>query len=170
MKLVMIYDQIQAGAGTKDDKMIGLNITKEKVGPAVMMEKMLKDHEATVIATLYCGNGYYMENKDEVVRKLVAMVEKLKPDAVICGPSFNYLEYSDMCANVAAKIIDNKHIAICAMAEENGDTIEAFKAKVPIVKCPRKGGVGLNDTLKEVVKLASTLTAGNEACSDQLYL
>ena len=82
MKIIMIYDQIQAGAGTKDDKMVPLAAKKEPVGPAVMMEPFLKEIDGRVVACLYCGNGYYLENKEEVTRKLVAMVNKLQPDVV----------------------------------------------------------------------------------------
>ena len=84
LKVIMIYDQIQAGAGTKDDKMVPLAATKEAVGPAVMMETYLKEIGAKVVACLYCGNGTYKENPEEVTRKLTAMINKLKPDAVMC--------------------------------------------------------------------------------------
>ena len=42
MKIIMIYDQIQSGAGIKDDHDIPLGAKKEAVGPAVMMEPFLK--------------------------------------------------------------------------------------------------------------------------------
>ena len=67
MKIIMIYDQIQAGAGTKHDKMVPLAAKKEPVGPAVMMEPFLKEIDGRVVACLYCGNGYYLENKEEVI-------------------------------------------------------------------------------------------------------
>lgn len=38
MKLIMIYDQIQSGLGTKDDTMVPLTGKKEPIGPAIMME------------------------------------------------------------------------------------------------------------------------------------
>ena len=41
MKIIMIYDQIQSGAGIKDDHMLPLGATKDTVGPAVMMEPYL---------------------------------------------------------------------------------------------------------------------------------
>ena len=41
MKVIMIYDQIQSGAGIKDDHMIPLGAKKEPVGPAIMMEQYL---------------------------------------------------------------------------------------------------------------------------------
>lgn len=154
----MIYDQIQAGAGTKDDKMIPLAAKKEPVGPAVMMEQFLKEIDAKCVACLYCGNGYYKENQTEVVRKLTAMVKKLGPDAVMCGPSFNYVEFSEMCADVAKSIQDHTDIpVIAAMSQENEQTIEAFKNDIYIVKTPKKGGTGLNEALRNMCKLTQAL-------------
>ena len=43
MKIIMIYDQIQSGAGIKDDHDIPLGAKKEAVGPAVMMEPFFKE-------------------------------------------------------------------------------------------------------------------------------
>ena len=86
----MIYDQIQAGAGIKDDHMVPLGLNKGVVGPAIMMEPYLKRVNGNVLACLYSGDGFYKENKDEVSRKLCAMVAKLQADIVICGPCFDY--------------------------------------------------------------------------------
>lgn len=158
MKIIMIYDQIQAGAGTKDDKMIPLAAKKEAVGPAVMMEPYLKEIGAHVVACLYCGNGFYKENRDEVVRKLTAMVNKLQPDAVICGPAFNYADFALMAADVADSIQNNTSIpVIAAMSEENADTIANYKDKIAIVKTPKKGGIGLNDALRNMCQLTKAM-------------
>lgn len=104
MKIIMIYDQIQSGAGIKDDHDIPLGAKKEAVGPAVMMEPFLKKVDGKVVACLYCGDGTYLKNPDEVSRKLCAMVNKLKPDVVMCGPCFNYLNYGKMAARIAYDI------------------------------------------------------------------
>ena len=103
----MIYDQIQSGAGIKDDHDIPLGAKKEAVGPAVMMEPFLKKVDGKVVACLYCGDGTYLKNPDEVSRKLCAMVNKLKPDVVMCGPCFNYLNYGKMAARIAYDINQN---------------------------------------------------------------
>jgi len=64
----MIYDQIQAGAGIKDDHMVPLGLNKGVVGPAIMMEPYLKRVNGNVLACLYSGDGFYKENKDERLR------------------------------------------------------------------------------------------------------
>ena len=48
MKIIMIFDQIQAGLGSKDDAMVPLTGKKEPVGPAVMMEPFLKEVDGHV--------------------------------------------------------------------------------------------------------------------------
>ncbi len=158
MKIVMIYDQIQSGAGTKDDKMVELNIKKELVGPSIMMEPFLKEIGGNVVATLYCGNGYYVQNKEDVIRKLTAMSQKLGADVVMCGPSFNYLEYSQMSAEVAKNINEQTSIkALAAMSEENEETIEKYKDIINIVKTPKKGGTGLSEALKNMCNVAKDM-------------
>lgn len=166
MKIVMIYDQIQSGLGAKDDKMLPLGLLKEPVGPAVMMESYLKQADARVLATLYCGNGTYMADPDEVARKLVAMVHKLNPDFVMCGPAFNYAEYAEMCGRVAADIQSAGKIpALAAMSEENTATIERYRNLVPIVRTPKKGGIGLNEALKSMVDLARATVDGADVAA-----
>ncbi len=162
MKIVMIFDQIQSGLGTKDDTMVPLTGKKEAVGPAVMMQPYLKETSGRVMACLCCGNGTYLADPDEVSRKLCAMVNKVKPDIVICGPAFNYADYAAMCARVADDINRTTEAkAFAAMSQENEETIAAYKDKVMIVKTPKKGGMGLNDSLKHICQVAKALSDGD---------
>lgn len=163
MKIIMILDQIQSGLGTKDDTMLPLGGKKEAIGPAVMMAPLLKEVDGHVIACLYCGNGTYLANPEEVSRKLCAMVSKLQPDVVVCGPAFNFADYAGMCARVAADINETTaYKAFAAMSEENTETIEAYKNKVAIVKTPKKGGMGLNDALGNICRLAKAQYDGED--------
>lgn len=158
LKVMMIYDQIQAGQGTKDDKMVPLKATKDVVGPAVMMERFLKANDEKVVVCAYCGNGTFLANPEEIVRKMTALAVKLKVDLVFCGPCFNYKDYAEMAAEVCASITKNTNIATLAcMSKENAETIEKFKNEIPIVKGPKKGEVGLNDALEHMCKLGAAL-------------
>lgn len=155
MKIVMIYDQIQAGAGIKDDHMVPLGLNKGAVGPAIMMEPYLKQVGGTVLACLYSGDGFYEANKDEVSRKLCAMVTKLQADIVICGPCFDYKGYAKMAAQLATDINANTEVrALAAMAAECEDVIAEFKDTIHIVKMPKKGAAGLNQSLEAMCELA----------------
>lgn len=154
IKIIMIFDQIQSGLGTKDDKMLALGGSKEAIGPAVMLAPYLKDIDAKVVACLYCGDGTYAENPEIVREKLCSKLEKLNPDIVICGPSLNYEGYSKMCAEIAYDINEKTNIkAIAAMSKENEQILLDYKDKILIVETPKKGGTGLNDSLKNIVKV-----------------
>jgi glycine reductase len=158
IKIMMIYDQIQAGAGTKDDKMVPLSAKREPVGPAIMMEPFLKEIDGKVIACLYCGNGTYLADPHEVSRKLCAMVNKVRPDIVMCGPALNYMDYASMAARVAYDINKSTNVpAFAAMSAENEETIANYKDKVNIVVTPKKGGTGLNDSLRNMCRLAKAI-------------
>lgn len=163
MKIVMIFDQIQSGLGTKDDTMLPLAGKKEAIGPAVMMAPFLKEVDGHILACLYCGNGTFLENPDEVSRKLCAMVSKLKPDVVICGPAFNFADYAKMCARVAYDINTTTDFkAFAAMSKENEETINNYKDKLMIVETPKKGGFGLNDALRNMCRLAKEINDNND--------
>ncbi|WP_130812585.1 GrdB-related putative oxidoreductase [Olsenella sp. Marseille-P4559] len=166
MKIVMFYDQIQSGLGAKDDRDLPLGILKEPVGPAVMMEGPLHQVDGRVVATLCCGWGTYEADPDEVARKLVAMCHKINPDVVMCGPAFDYAEYAEMAGRVAADLeAAGKVHALAAMSEENKETIARYRDKVTIVRTPKKGGMGLNQALKNMCLVAQGLTCGNDISS-----
>lgn len=151
MNIVLIFDQGLAGAGGKSNPNVGLTATKGGVGSALMLEPHFEKIGAKVAATLYCGNEYFLNNQEEVVKKMTAMVKKVNPDFVLCGPCFNFPEFSKMAAMISANILEKTDIKSCAMMSvENGDTIEAYKGKTPILKMPKKGGTGLNDSFTDL--------------------
>ena len=158
IKIIMIFDQIQSGLGTKDDRMLALGGSKEAIGPAIMLAPYLKEIDAKVVACLYCGDGTYEENPEIVREKLCSKLEKLNPDVVICGPSLNYEVYSKMCAELVYDINNKINIkAIAAMSKENTQVLSDYKDKILIVETPKKGGAGLNDSLKNISKAVKKL-------------
>lgn len=158
MKVVLIFDQGQAGAGGKSNPNVGMTAVKGGVGSATMLEPHFAKIGANVIATLYCGDGYFTDHKEEVVTKMTAMVKKLNPDFVVCGPCFDFNVYAEMAAMISACINEKTDIKSCAMmaVEKNGDTIANYKDKTAILKMPKKGGTGLNDSLADLCTYISS--------------
>lgn len=158
LKIIAIYDQIQSGLGTKDDKMLPLGGKNVPIGPSVMMEPFLKQIDAKVVACLYCGNGTYLNDKEEVSKKLCDMVKKLHPDVVICGPAFNFKDYALMCAEITHDINNTTDVpAFASMSVENEEVINKYKDQIHIVKCPKKGEIGLNYALQNICQVAKAL-------------
>lgn len=166
MKILMIFDQIQAGFGGKENGDLELGGKKMPIGSANMFEKYLADVDGQIVATLYCGDDFYLNNKELVSKKLVAMTQKIGPDVVVCGPAFNYEKYGLMCSEVGFAIEQHTNIpVVVAMSAECTDAIAAYKDDVSIVKMPKKGGVGLTDSIKNILELAS-LKVANQSIED----
>ena len=154
MRLVMILNQIQAGMGTKDDVKVPLTATKEVIGPGVTLKPLLAEYEQNLLVTIYMGEQTYREAPDVVQRKIKGMLQRLHIEGVICGPSFNYPEFSKMSLELAQDIQENTSLkVVCAMSEENQALISAYKEAIDIVKMPKKGGVGLNESYKAICKV-----------------
>lgn len=153
MKVVLIFDQGLAGAGGKSNPNVGLQIAKGGIGSALMLQPHFDKIDAKVFSTLYCGNQYFLNNEQEVIDKMTAMVKKINPDMVVCGPCFNFIDYAKMCAELTDNISQTTDIPVVTMmSDDNADTIAKFKDKISIIKMPKKGGVGLSDSFEDLIK------------------
>lgn len=155
MKVLMIFDQVQAGLGGKENPDLTLGGKTMPIGSASMLEKDIKAVDGKIVACLYCGDGFFKKNESMVKAKMVAMVNKIKPDVVVCGPAYNYAGYAMMCAELAYEIEKKASIpTVAAMSKENDETINKFKDLVDIVVMPKKGGIGLSEALNNICVLA----------------
>lgn len=158
MKVLMIFDQTQAGLGGKESADLPLGGKMMAMGSCNMFEKQLKDAGGKIVGTLYCGNGTFMNDPETVSKKFTAMAKKIQPDVVICGPCFNYAEYGIMAAKTALTIQEHTDIpAFAMMSEECEKAIKEYKDKIYILKMPKKGGTGLNQALGNMITLSKML-------------
>ena len=101
---------------------------------------------------------HYGPYRDEYKTYTLMMEWMKKNNLVMCGPAFNYLGYGKMAANIAYDINQTTDIpAFAAMSKENEETINEFKDKIHIIETPKKGGIGLNESLDGMCKLAKAL-------------
>lgn len=166
----MIFDQGLAGAGGKSNPNQELAIAKGGIGSALMLKPHFDKVSANIVATLYCGNEYFLKNEREVVIKMTKMVEKIKPDMVVCGPCFNFEDYALMSAEIAKSIEENTDINVVAMmSKENETTINNFKDKIDILKMPKKGGTGLSDSFDNLANYIDLKVNDKEINRENLY-
>lgn len=171
MKIVLFYDQTQAGAGGKERPDVPLAVEKGGIGSYSMYDKFIKEIGGTVIATMYCGNGYFFENEEDVKRKVTGLAKKLNADVILCGPCFNYHDYAKMSALTAEYVEANSDIkAVAMLSKENDDVVEEFKDKVKIIKMPKKGGTGLNESLSNMAKVIKAVHEGEAKETYETYL
>lgn len=170
MKIVMIFDQGLAGAGGKSNPNQELAIAKGGIGSALMLKPHFDKVNANIVATLYCGNEFFLNHEKEVVVKMTKMVEKINPDMVVCGPCFNFEDYALMSAEIAKSIKDNTNINVVTMMSiENEETIKNYKDKIDILKMPKKGGTGLSDSFDNLVNYIDSKVNNKEINRGNLY-
>lgn len=170
MKIVMIFDQGLAGAGGKSNPNQELAIAKGGIGSALMLKPHFDKVNANIVATLYCGNEFFLNHEKEVIIKMTKMVEKINPDMVVCGPCFNFEDYALMSAEIAKSIEENTDINVVAMMSiENEETIKNYKDKIDILKMPKKGGTGLSDSFDNLANYIDSKVNSKEINKENLY-
>lgn len=157
VKVLLVLNHVQAGMGSDENADLPPAGKKSIIGPGKMMEPYFKEMGGEIVATLYCGDLYYQNNEEEVKKKFVAMAKKLSPDVVVCGPALHYPNFGEMAGGLAEEINNKSDIpAFAAMSLENPAT-EKYKDKVIVVKTPKKGGVGLNQSMENICNMAVKL-------------
>ncbi|MDR2834042.1 MAG: glycine/betaine/sarcosine/D-proline family reductase selenoprotein B [Streptococcaceae bacterium] len=155
MKIIFILDQIQAGLGGVEQSMQPLGGKNMGIGSVSMFEKILPKVDGQVIATLYSGDEFFASDPETNALKMAAMVKKMNADVVVCGPCFHYEGYGKMAAQSAYAIETRTGIpTVSAMSKEVADVIAEYKEKINIVKMPKKGEVGLSESLEHILELA----------------
>ena len=159
MRTVLFFDQIQAGRGGKDKPEVELQVDKGGIGSYTMFERYCKKQGLNVVATISCGTDYFKENKEEVEAKINKLLTKIKAEMILCGPTYDYPEFASMAAAVGSSVVKNtdcKAVVMCA-EEKNLDTINEYKDEVLMIQMPKKGGIGLNDSLDAMTKVAKLI-------------
>lgn len=108
-----------AGIGGEEFNNRGPQIEAGSHGPGRLIDKMLGD-EGRVVATLICGDNFFMDHQQEVTKALAQAVREHKIDLVVAGPAFNAGRYGLACGEVCRFAGEELSLpAVTAMAPEN---------------------------------------------------
>ena len=106
-RVVHYINQFFAGIGGEEKADHKPEIREGVVGPGQALQASLGD-DATVVATVICGDGYFAENIDKALEEIHALVVPYKPDLFVAGPAFNAGRYGTAsgatCAMVGEKL------------------------------------------------------------------
>lgn len=159
-KIVLIMNHVQAGMGSDENAFLPPSGKKTVIGPGKILAPMFLEQNAEISATLFCGDQYYLSHPEEVNKKFVGFVKKFAADAVLCGPAMQYPNFGEMCGKLTQCLQEYGIPAAAAMSIENPST-EKFKEIIPIIKMPKKGGIGLQTSFQNMALLVSQM-ARNE--------
>lgn len=120
--------------------------------------------------TLACGDDHFGEHEDEALATLLAWLEELEPDVLICGPSFGSGRYGYACG-VLAREAGRRGIPVVAAMTPDSPGVLAAEGAAYIV--PTGSNVAAMRTVVPVMAgLALRLIAGEAIGSpeDEGYL
>ena len=107
MTVVHILNQFFAGIGGEDKANLPVGVFEGAVGAARGLSAELGD-KATVAETIYFGDNYFHEHKDEAIEAIVREVDKIHPNVVVVGPAFNAGRYGlaavEICRTIAERL------------------------------------------------------------------
>ena len=159
IKVVHYINQFYAGKGGEEMANIPPEKVKGFVGPGMAFNAAFKG-EAEIVATVFCGDSYFNENK-EAIDTVVAMIKEEQPDIVICGPAFNAGRYGVACGTVASEVKAQLGIpTLTGMYDENPG-VDMFKSKTIIMKT-KDSAAGMRKAVAAMAPVALRMAKGEE--------
>ena len=159
IKVVHYINQFYAGKGGEDMANIPPEKVKGFVGPGMAFNAAFKG-EAEIVATVFCGDSYFNENK-EAIETVVSMIAEEDPDIVICGPAFNAGRYGVACGTVASEVKARLGIpTLTGMYEENPG-VDMFRSKTIIMQT-KDSAAGMRKAVAAMAPVALRMAKGEE--------
>jgi betaine reductase len=132
-------------------------------GPGRLLDKLL-GNSGRVVATLICGDNFFMGHGDQVHEILNQAASEYSANLIVAGPAFNAGRYGLACGSVCQ--FANEHLglpAVTAMSMENPGT-EFRHKKIYIV--PTGDSVrSMGDVLSRLLQLGIKLATGETLAS-----
>src|SRR5260370_5673978 len=81
-----------------------------------------------VAATLCCGDNYFGEHEADALLLLLAWLEEIRPDVLICGPAFGSGRYGYACGSLAREASRRGIAVVRAITPDNPGAPPARRA------------------------------------------
>lgn len=119
IRAVHYLNQFFAQIGGEEKAGIAPGVKEGATGPGRLLEGALGDR-GEIVATLYCGDNYFAENRDRAIEELLEKCARYRPDLLIAGPAFDSGRYGIACGGICQAVQERFGIAaVAGMTEEN---------------------------------------------------
>jgi len=122
-------------------------------GPGRLLEKLFREENADVeiVATVVCGDSYFAENQESVLREWIPAIRGHRPDLVVAGPAFNAGRYGMACGAICSSLEPLGIPAVTAMYKENPG-VDQYRKTALIVESANTVS-GMEDAARKMVRL-----------------
>lgn len=164
-KVVHYINQFYAGIGGEDKADHRPEMREGHVGPGMAFQQALKD-EASIVATVICGDSYFNENMDSALEEVLGMIKSHNPDLVIVGPAFNAGRYGMACGAVAKGVTETLGIPIVGGLYPENPGADMYKRYGYFLETSNSAA-GMRKAVAAMSNLALKLLRGEEIGSPQ---
>jgi len=155
LRVVHYLNQFFGGVGGEDKAGTGPQVKDGPIGPGRAIQQAFGD-QGEVVATVICGDNYFVERTEEATEEVVQMVSSYRPDAVVAGPAFEAGRYGIACGTVCQAVQNKLAIpAVTGMYQENPG-VELFRKDVYIVQTADSAR-GMADAVSKMVSIVRRL-------------
>lgn len=160
LRIAHFTNQFYAGIGGEDKADEPFGFVEGPKGPAVAIQGMVKD-EAEVVVTLYAGDNYAMEKKDECLALALDVLKKYRPDVLIAGPSFNSGRFGLSCGQLLKAASEQLGIPGVGGLGPDNPAIAAYRKYAWFVAVGQSAA-SMKRHLPRMAELALSLGGGRE--------
>ncbi len=164
IKIVHVVNQFFAGLGGEEKAGVEVGVIEGSAGAARALENKL-GAAAQISSTVYVGDNYFHEHKEEALKAILDAVRDLAPGVVVAGPAFNSGRYGMSCVEICNAIANALEIpCVTAMHEENpgvGAYRELGNARVYCLPTAEATS-GMNDAMTRLANFSIRLARGEE--------
>ena len=120
--------------------------------------------------TLACGDDRFGEHEDESLARLVAWLDEIRPDVLVCGPSFGSGRYGYACGSLAREAGRRGIPVVSGMTPDSPGVLAAEGAAYIVPTGPNVAS--MRTVLPVMAGLATRLVAGEPVgkAEDEGYL
>jgi len=162
--IVHVVNQFFAGLGGEEKADVPVGVLKEFSGASKALQSQLGG-QAKITATLYFGDNYFHEHKEEAREAILQEIRSRQPDLVLAGPAFNSGRYGLACVELCHAVASDLGIpCVTAMYPEN-PAVEyyAILRNARLFLVPTSETVaGMSEAVKALASFALRLASGAE--------
>ena len=120
--------------------------------------------------TLACGDDRFGEHEEESLARLLAWLDEIRPDVLVCGPAFGSGRYGYACGSLAREAGRRGIPVVCGMTPDSPGVLAAEGAAYIVPTGPNVAS--MRTVLPVIASLAARLAAGEPVGSpeDEGYL
>lgn len=159
MRVLHYLNQFFGGIGGEDHAGEPPRLVDGAVGPGRALEASLGE-PGSVVATIICGDNYFVEEEERSRRFVQGAIDKRNPDVIVAGPAFDAGRYGLACGLVC-KIAGEAGIpAVTAMHPDNTGVLTYRREMICV---PTGAAVAeMPRVVSRMAELAARLAAGEK--------